>query len=465
MDLKPFTNSLNGRPVAVFGLGLSGASVVRALVAAGAPVTAWDDDPERRAAAQQAGATLRNFQQDGMGEAACLILSPGVPLTHKPHAIVEIARKADVEIIGDLEVLHRLNHGRKTIGITGTNGKSTTTALIGHILKECGKAAIVGGNIGQPILDFDLPLASGFIVLEMSSYQIDLCPTFHPDIAIHLNLTPDHLDRHGDMDAYAAAKLRIFDGSGTAICGVDDAPSAQMADTVRAAGERTVIAVSVNKEVGGGVFVIDGILYDDIHGARREVGSIDGIRTLLGAHNHQNIAAAYAACRQVGIATDDIMAAVKTYPGLPHRQYPTRTINGVAYVNDSKATNAQATEKALLSFKNIYWIVGGRPKDGGLAGLEEHMSRVRHAYVIGEAMEDFAVWLEKNDVPYSVSRTLDIAVKSAHHDAQEARGEPGGTGTVLLSPACASWDQFRNFEHRGDSFTDMVNALPEDGAA
>lgn len=464
MSLHPFIAAQNGNPVAIFGLGLSGLAAVRALARDGAKVLAWDDEEERRKEAERAGASLHNFQREGMGGAKCLILSPGVMLHHNPHKVVEVARSEGVEIIGDLEVLHRTGHGRKTIGITGTNGKSTTTALIGHILGECGKSVAVGGNIGVPALELELPATEGFIVLEMSSYQLDLCTTFHPDIAVHLNVTPDHLDHHGSMEAYAAAKARIFEGAGSAVCGVDDSPGAAMAEAVRKADTRKLIPVSVAKEVENGVFVLNTILYDDIHGSRREVGTIDGIRTLLGTHNHQNICAAYAACRQAGLAADEILAAIKTYPGLPHRQFPVRTINGVSYVNDSKATNADATSKALASFKNIYWIVGGRPKEGGLNGLEEYMNRIRHAYVIGEAMEDFAAWLEKNKVPHSLSKTLDFAVLEAHRAAQMARGEPGGTGTVLLSPACASWDQFRNFEHRGDTFADLVNTLSEDVA-
>lgn len=462
MTLKPFIKTLDGKPAGVFGLGLSGLSAVRALVKEGVAVLAWDDEEEKRIEAQRAGATLHNFQRDGMGGIACLILSPGVPLTHKPHMVVDAARKDGVEIFGDIEVLHRAAHGRKTIGITGTNGKSTTTALLGHILNECGRDAVTGGNIGQPALDMALPAKDGYIVLEMSSYQIDLCPTFHPDIAVHLNLSPDHLDRHGDMDGYAAAKAQIFDGPGVAICGVDDIHSAAMAEKIKAAGDRRFIPISVLKEVDGGVFAQNAVLYDDIHGSRREVGGIGDIRALLGTHNHQNICAAYAAARMVEIPADDILAAIKTYPGLPHRQYPVRTINGVAYVNDSKATNAEATAKALQSFRNIYWIVGGRKKDGGLSGLEEYMDRVRHAFVIGESAEEFAAWMEKNGVPFSVSRTMDFAVLEAHRAAQLGRGEPGGTGVVLLSPACASWDQFRNFEHRGDTFADLVNALSDE---
>ncbi len=462
MSLKPFIKTLHGKPAGVFGLGLSGLSAIRALVKEGAAVLAWDDEDEKRKEAERAGAMLHNFQRDGMGGVACLILSPGVPLTHNPHMVVDAAKKEGVEIIGDIEVLHRTAHGRKTIGITGTNGKSTTTALLGHILKACGKESVIGGNIGAPVLDIALPGKDGCIVLELSSYQLDLCPAFHPDISILLNISPDHLDRHGDMDGYAAAKAQIFNGPGVAICGMDDAQSAHIAGKVETVGERRLIRISVLKETEGGVFVLNNTLHDDIHGSRREIGNIGDIRTLLGTHNYQNICAAYAAARMLEIPADDILAAVKTYPGLPHRQYPVRTINGVSYVNDSKATNVQAAEKALQSFKNIYWIVGGRQKDGGLNGLEEYMDRIRHAFVIGEAAEDFAAWLDKNRVPYSVSRTLDFAVLEAHRAAQIARGEPGGPVTVLLSPACASWDQFRNFEHRGETFADLVNALDED---
>lgn len=462
IDLSSIAAGLGGRPVAVFGLGLSGLATVSAFVRAGVSVTAWDDDETKRTQAASEGATITNLTLADLSGFAMLVVAPGIPLTHpEPHVVVARAQEFGVEILGDVELLHRVHHGRKTIGITGTNGKSTTTALIGHVLNANGITASVGGNIGRAALDIELPPQDGVIVLELSSYQLDLCPTFAPDIGVHMNLTPDHLDRHGDMAGYAAAKMRIFRGAGAAIIGVDDEPSRAMFKQVQEAGDRDVYAISVVNPVERGAYVSNGILFDCMDGEAREIGSVSALTTLPGVHNHQNICAAYIAARLSGLDADVIMNAVKTYPGLPHRQFMTRVINGVAYVNDSKATNADATAKALVCYRNICWIVGGKPKDGGLNGLEPFMDRVRKAFVIGAAMDDFCKWLDNRGVDYVRSETLDRAVSEAHITAQAARGEPGGAGVVLLSPACASFDQFRSFEHRGDEFTKMVMALPE----
>lgn len=466
INTSAFAKTLNKKPVAVFGLGLSGLSVVRALVAAKVPVIAWDDNPGQRAQAQAAGAELRDLVQSGLEGCACLVLAPGIPL-HRPvpHPVVLQAQAAGIEIIGDLEIFHRSHHDRTVIGITGTNGKSTTTALIGHVLKEGGIKNAVGGNIGKAALDLMPPPKDGVVVLEISSYQMDLCPTFRPHTSILLNVTPDHIDRHGSLDSYAASKARIFEGPGVAICGIDDAPSKAICEAVKAKGQRKVLPISVGQKAGGGVYVLNGRIIDDIEGYADDVGEAGNFIHLPGVHNQQNICAAYAAARVQGLRPDVILEATKTYPGLPHRQFLVRTINGVAYVNDSKATNADAAAKALTCYQNIYWIAGGRPKEGGLNGLESYMPRVKRAFLIGEAMKDFGAWLDKLGVIHSDCRTLDVAVLDAHRTAQAARGEPGGTGTVLLSPACASWDQFRNFEHRGEAFTALVSALDEDIAA
>lgn len=465
IDLSAYVKTLNKKPVAVFGLGLSGLSCVRALVAAGADVAAWDDDAVKRAAAQGAGARIDAL--DDLSGFAFLVLSPGVPLNFPvPHPVVDRARAAGVEIIGDIELLHRSGHTIKTIGITGTNGKSTTTALIGHILNVCHVPAVIGGNIGTPVLDLTLDGVEA-IVIEMSSYQLDLCPNFTPDIAVHMNLTPDHLDRHGSMDGYIEAKMHIFEGAGKAVIGVDDAHSQSMMKQVAAKGERDVYTISAGKVVIRGAYVVNGVLFDALYEKPAEIGALGNLRTLPGVHNHQNIAASYCVTRLMNVREDLIFKALESFPGLAHRMFTVRVINGVAYVNDSKATNADAAGKALACYKNIYWILGGKPKDGGLSGLESYLVNVAQGFVIGEAAADFAVWLERHQIPVQRCDTMDNAVKAAHSLAQSGRGQPGGAGVVLLSPACASFDQFQSFEHRGRVFTDLVNALSEDqeGAA
>lgn len=463
IDTTPFIESLKGKPVAVFGLGLSGLSTAKALLAGRAVVAAWDDDAEKRLKAQKDGVPLVDFISGGLEGYGALILAPGIPLHFpEPHAVVVKAAEAGVEIIGDLEIFHRCGPSCNTIGITGTNGKSTTTALITHILKEAGKEALSAGNIGYPILDADLPAADGFMVMEISSYQMDLCPTFRPDAAVMLNVTPDHLDRHGSMEAYAHAKERIFEGEGVGICGIDDIYTQQAFDKAVKAGTRAMIPISVKKEIAGGVFTKDGVLFDFTSDELAEIGVVSDIPVLPGLHNQQNICAAYAVCRHWGLYADDIIRHIRTYPGLPHRQFLTRVINGIAYVNDSKATNGESAARAVSSYNNIYLIAGGRAKDGGLTALEPYIDRLRHIFLIGEAMEDFAKWAEHVGVPHTRSFSLDVAVLEAHKNAQANRGEPGGAATVLLSPACASWDQFRNFEHRGDVFAELVGSLSED---
>ena len=459
IDLSAYVKTLNKKPVAVFGLGLSGLSSVRALVAAGADVVAWDDNVEKRDAARAAGAKIDSFES--LSGFAFLVLSPGVPLNFPvPHDVVVRARAAGVEIIGDIELLHRAGHAIKTIGVTGTNGKSTTTALIGHILNACHVPAVIGGNIGTPVLDLNLEGVEA-IVIELSSYQLDLCPTFSPDIAVHINLTPDHLDRHGSMDGYIQAKMRIFEGSGKAVIGIDDAPSQSMMKRVAARGERDIYTISAVQAVARGAYVVNGMLYDALYEKPAEIGALGNLRALPGVHNHQNIAASYCVLRLMNVREDLIFKSLESFPGLAHRMFTVRIINGVSYINDSKATNADAAGKALVCYKNIYWILGGKPKDGGLNGLEPYIGNVAQGFVIGEAADDFALWLEQHQIPVHRCDTLDGAVRAAHHLAQAARGQPGGAGVVLLSPACASFDQFQSFEQRGRIFTDLVNALSD----
>lgn len=457
IDVTEFVETLGNKPVAVFGIGMSNIAAIKALTKAGAAVVAWDDNPEKRDNAKDAGAKAKNFTDEDPAAYALLVMAPGVPLE---HAAVKWAQGGGLEVIGDLEILHRCGHSCRTIGVTGTNGKSTTTALIGHILDECGFDIALGGNIGKPVLDLDMPGKDGFFVFEISSFQLELCPTFAPDIAVLLNISADHLDRHGNVENYTAAKKKIFRGPGQAVICLDDDHCRKIYDQLETEGLRDLFPTSVTRKVDSGVYVEDKALYDGIYAEAQKVFDID-IVTLPGAHNAQNAAAAYTVARLLNIGPDKIHEAMKSFPGLPHRQYLVRTINGVAYINDSKATNAAAAGRALSCYNNIYWILGGRSKEGGLNGLEAYTDNIRHAFLIGEAADEFAVWLNNYGVAHSFSGTMENAVADAHRLAQSERGQPGGTGTVLLSPACASFDQFNNFEQRGDKFTALVNDLKE----
>ncbi|GJL86082.1 MAG: UDP-N-acetylmuramoylalanine--D-glutamate ligase [Micavibrio sp.] len=442
INAQNFVKTLEGKPVAVFGLGKSGLSVIAALRELSVKVEAWDDNPQSHEAALQLGAGVIPLADMDLSDFACLVLAPGIPLHHPaPHPVVIAAHHAGIEVIGDIEILHRCSHGRATIGITGTNGKSTTTALIAHILNSCGIKAVSGGNIGEPVMSLMLPPTNGALVLELSSFQLDLCPSFTPDIAVLLNITPDHLDRHGTMEEYIAVKEKIFGESGVAIVATDDDHTKKIAATLAKKNQHTLYTVSARGE------------------------GLPECNALQGAHNRQNMAAALAVCRHLGLTDEQIFEAMKSFPGLNHRQYLTRVINGVGYINDSKATNAEAAARALECSRNIYWIVGGRAKEGGLKGLENYMDRVSHAFVIGESMDDFSGWLKKNGVDHSLSENMDVAAEQAHRMAQNERGQPGGAGTVLLSPACSSFDQYTNFEQRGDHFTALVAAFDEEEAA
>lgn len=466
IDVTPFVETLKGKPVAVFGLGISNLAAIKALIKAGAKVTAWDDKESCREEAEKAktGATLKDLAELDFSKFSCLVLAPGVPLYYPvPHLVVKKAQEAGLEILCDLEILHRCGHGRKTIGVTGTNGKSTTTALISHTLQECGIKNSVGGNIGKAVLDLTMPPKAGAFVFEISSFQLDLCPTFAPDIGVLLNLSTDHIDRHGDMDSYAKAKRRMFRGVGTAIISQDDEDCRNIALQVAGERERTIVPVSVHEALNDGLYAEDNVLYAARDGKADKVFDLD-IKMLPGIHNHQNAACAYGVARALDLKDDAIHEAMKNFSGLDHRQYLVRVINGVAYVNDSKATNVDATARALACYKNTYWIVGGKPKEGGLEGLEPYLNHVKHAFLIGESMDSFASWLDNHGVAHNFSQTMDHAVDEAHRMAQSERGQPGGTGTVLLSPACASYDQFDNFEQRGHAFTALVNGLSEETA-
>ncbi|MBK1666817.1 UDP-N-acetylmuramoyl-L-alanine--D-glutamate ligase [Rhodovibrio sodomensis] len=449
-----------GSRVAVLGLGRSGLQAAKALQQAGAEVWAWDDQEHARARAEAEGVTLNNLYEIDWRQPACLVLSPGIPdRLPKPHPLAAEARAAGCEIVSDIELLGRAMPDARYIGITGTNGKSTTTALIGHVLNASGADAQVGGNLGPSVLDFAPVQAGGVYVLEMSSYQLERTGAITFDVAVWLNISADHLDRHGDMAGYVAAKQHIFDRQTracAAVVGVDDAHSQEVYGRLKAAGSQDLIPISGTRAVSGGVGVQDGTLLDDIDGAQAPVLDLAQMPSLPGQHNWQNAAAAYAACRHLGVPPHAIAAGFQSFPGLPHRQEPAATIDGVAFVNDSKATNADAAARALACYRAIYWIAGGRAKQGGLAGTEAYWPQVRRAYLVGEAANAFAKSLH-GEANAQLCGTLDTAVQRAFADAR-ADGEPGAV--VLLSPACASFDQFDSFEARGDHFKALVGQLP-----
>jgi UDP-N-acetylmuramoylalanine--D-glutamate ligase len=458
-DLSAFS----GRDIAVLGLGVSGMSAATALKRAGAHVLAWDDNENRRNGAAARGLAPTDLSAADLDGVSTLVLSPGIPTGHPhSHPVVDRARAAGCEIVCDVELLVRAAPEARRVAITGTNGKSTTTALIGHVLARIGHAVAVGGNIGAPALSLPALDADGIFVLELSSYQLELLPTAVFDVAVLLNITPDHLDRHGGMDGYVAAKRRIFAGQTddhTAIVGIDDDHGRAIVSALRDGARARVIPVSTCEACAGGVYASGGRLFDDTDGRARAVLALDGIDTLPGEHNAQNAAAAYAACCAVtGMAGDDMRAAIadaiRSFPGLAHRQELVGFRDGVRFVNDSKATNADAAARALAAYDNIYWIVGGIAKAGGVTSLAPWFGRVRHAYLIGTAADAFADTL---DGTVATTRAGDLA--TAVTLAAEAAADGPRPAVVLLSPAAASFDQFANFEARGDAFRSLVAGL------
>jgi UDP-N-acetylmuramoylalanine--D-glutamate ligase len=444
------------RSVAVVGLGRSGLMAAQSLAAGGARVWAWDDNVKAREKAQGLGLSIAEPSAKRVKESAALVLSPGIPLTHPvPHPVVGLAKEAGCPIIGDLELLYRAEAQATFVGITGTNGKSTTTALLGHILETAGKPVRMGGNIGKPVLGFDAVEEGGAYVLELSSYQLDLLDQTIFDIAVLINFAPDHLDRHGGMEGYVKAKQRIFadgDLNSVAVVGIDDTHSARIFGDIAAASRRRAIAISGLSPVEHGVSAAGGILIDDLDGHSERILDLRAIKTLPGSHNWQNAAAAFAAARALGLPASKIAAALVTYPGLEHRQEIVTTLNGVTFVNDSKATNADAAARALACYDNIYWIAGGRAKEGGIATLKPFFPHIRRAFLIGESAASFAETLG-DAVAFQQCGTLDIAIAEA---SKAAAAEGIDDAVVLLSPACASFDQFRDFEARGDAFKAQV---------
>jgi UDP-N-acetylmuramoylalanine--D-glutamate ligase len=458
--------SFAGKTVAVFGLGGSGLASCHALREGGAEVVACDDSIDRMVEAARANFITADLRSVAWENFAALILTPGVPLTHPvPHWTVLKAREAGVVVIGDIELFcrERALHAPDApfIAITGTNGKSTTTALIAHLMREAGFDTQMGGNIGTAILSLQPPAAGRVHVIEMSSYQIDLTPSLDPSVGILLNVTPDHIDRHGTLEHYAAVKERLIagvQGHGTAIVGVDDDWCRAVADRVEQDG-KNVVRVSVEGLLSDGLTADGASIVSNLAGVSHPLVDLAGIGSLRGLHNAQNAAFAAASVEVWKFDPRIIQQGLSSFPGLPHRMEEVGRQGRVLFINDSKATNADAAEKALLSFDDIFWIIGGKAKDGGIAPLRSLFPKVRKAYLIGEATEMFAETLE-GAVPYEKCGTLDVAVEAAARDAAEIRDRES---VVLLSPACASYDQFRNFEIRGDTYRHLVQALLQRG--
>src|SRR3954454_5242703 len=454
--------SFAGKTVAVFGLGGSGLASCHALKAGGAEVIAADDNADNVAKAAQAGFITADLRAVSWENFAALILTPGAPLTHAaPHWSVLMARQASVEVIGDIELFcrERKRHAPDApfVAITGTNGKSTTTALVAHLMRQAGHDVQMGGNIGTAIWSLEPPRKGRVHVIEMSSYQIDLTPSLEPTVGILLNISEDHLDRHGSLANYAAVKERLaasVQPQGTAIVGVDDGFCRSIADRIEQAGKR-VVRVSVKRPLADGVTVEHGKVLRASGGAREEIAEIGGIGSLRGLHNAQNAACASACALALGVGKDALQQGLRSFPGLAHRMEQVGRLDKVLFVNDSKGTNADAAAHALSSFADIFWIAGGKPKTGGITSLAEYFPRIRKAYLIGEAAKEFAATLEGR-APYEISETLEAALPPAARDAQASGlAEP----VVLLSPACASFDQYRNFELRGDRFRELVLGL------
>jgi len=452
-----------GKKVAVFGLGGSGLVSASALLAGGADVVAFDDNVESVTKAAAAGIPTADLRAADWSKIAALVLAPGVPLTHPaPHWTVTLAHKAGVEVIGDVELFcrERARHASATpfVAITGAHGKSTTTALIAHLAKSAGLDAQLGGNIGTAILSLAPPQAGRVYVVECSSYQIDLAPSLNPSIGILINLSADHLDRHGSMEHYAAVKERLVAGgpdNGTAIVGVDDEWCRAVAARLEEA-DKNVVRVSVRQELTSGVYAAQQRIVRANGVDAEQIAELGGIGSLRGLHNAQNACCATAAALALGLDARAIQAGLRSFPGLAHRMEEVGRRGKILFVNDSKATNADSSAQALACFGDIYWIAGGKPKSGGIESLQSFFPRIRKAYLIGEAAEEFAGTLG-SQAAHEIDVTLDKALAAATRDAEASTA---ADPVVLLSPACASFDQYRNFEARGDSFRSLVRAMP-----
>jgi UDP-N-acetylmuramoylalanine--D-glutamate ligase len=451
-----------GQKFAVLGFGKSGQATARALRVSQADVTVWDEEKDAQKKIKQEGYTLRDLMKGDISGLQAIVVSPGVQIFHpKPHPIVARAKQAGVALIGEMDLLFHACPNATYIGVTGTNGKSTTAALIGHVLRESKRRVQTGGGASQPMLACDPLGVDGLYVLEMSAFQLDLMQENKIGIAVVLNVAPDRSDQASDMVGYVASKRKIVNRNGPQrlIIGTDETESLFLKNESQKLSKLVIEEISLTHEVTKGYVVKDGVLFGVSEDQKQPLLNLGDLEHLSGLHNAQNVAAAFAACRDVGVQDDQIAQSLKSFPGLPHRQEFVAEFDGIRFINDSKATNAASAAKALASFDNIYWIVGGMAKAGGLTGLESYMPRVRHAFLIGDASEAFAKWLN-GKADYSACATMEKAVESAVAAARKCKkGKP----VVLLSPACASFDQYAGFEERGEKFVSLIAGYKEMG--
>ncbi len=449
------------KTVAILGLGKTGLSTATAMVESGANVLAWDDSESTRMDAAEQNIPVSDLSQINWGSVDRFVLSPGIPTyAPAPHPVVEIARESGIQPVADVELLFEAQPQAKYIGITGTNGKSTTTALIGHLLQKAGHNVQIGGNLGTAVLDLDPFLKGGIYVLELSSYQLELCHQTRFNMAILLNITEDHIERHGTLENYVAAKMRIFNNQtdqDVAIVGLDDPLCQAIYQGLIGQNLQTTFAISAGQAAPGGVSIVDSEVIDDMEQISHIVGNISDFMTLRGQHNWQNLAAAYTVARLMGERPEKILKHAETFPGLAHRQEVVRDTGTLLFINDSKATNPDSAAKAIASYKNIFWIAGGQAKKKDIKEIEPYFSHIQEAFYIGQD-QALLCDLTKDQFPSHLCDTLDKAISAA---VQAAKNSPD-PAVILLSPAGASWDQFANFEARGDKFKDIVQALQLD---
>jgi len=457
---------LKNKKIAIYGMGKSGCSVALALKRGGAFPICWDDKLQGRERASELGLTLKNLETiESWQDISMLILSPGIPYRYPfISQIVERAINEKVPIDNDVGLFFQNEFGEqknkksaptRTIAITGSNGKSTTSSLVYHILKNSFGIVQLGGNIGIPVFDLEPVHLVDATVMELSSYQLEVAKLLNVDIAVFLNFSPDHLDRHNGIEGYFEAKKRLFGTSKkqVSIIGVDEIEGKRLFDELKTSGLGQLIKISsksILKDDDWAISVVSGILYEYRNRELVSKISVDCFDGLPGSHNHQNICAAFAVCRNLGVSTEKIIDNLINFKALPHRTQAIASINGILFVNDSKATNAVSASKALNSFSNIHWIVGGQAKLGGIKSMVSNMKTVKHAYLIGECAKDFSKQLRH--IPYTLSIDLEKAVKDAFTNARP-------DDVILLSPAAASFDNYRNFEERGMHFVKLVNEL------
>lgn len=449
----------SGKKFGVLGLGKSGIATALALHKNGAQVIAWDDGQESRKSAENQGVAIKPFDATVLSSLDMLVVSPGVPLTYpKPHPVIALAKELNIPLTGDLDLFYKAHQHVNFIGISGTNGKSTTTSLIGHILKQAQCEVTVGGNIGTPVLELESISENGIGVLEVSSYQLDINPQLKFKVAILLNITPDHLDRHGNFENYVQTKKKIFQHqtmSDFAIIGIDSPSCNVIARELEEKNNQKIIKIAIERVIPGAYYTQNGVLFDGTSKQIRMIVDLKEMPRLKGQHNWQNAAASYVACHVLNIPDAQIIEGLKTFPGLVHRQEFVALQNNIQFINDSKATNGEATAKALVCFDNIYWILGGLPKQDGLTATIPYFPKIKHAFLIGKAASEFAEEFN-GKVPYTHCEILEKAILAAF---DQAKKDQLSNATILLSPACASWDQYPSFEVRGNEFKKIVSKI------